>query len=100
MPRMPETPSSEESGALALRADGLAWQDVGDQVVVLDLVASRYIEINASGAVVFRLIAQGATLSDLADALVSHFELSPDQALADARMFVSGLSEQGLLQTT
>lgn len=84
---------------LVLRSDGLAWQDVGDQVVILDLVTSRYLEINASGALIFRLIADGTTLPDLAAALMNHFDLTADQAMADAQLFVAGLDAQGLLQT-
>lgn len=82
---------------LRLREQGLNWQVVGDQVVVLDLHSSQYLEINASGALLFCRVADGATLEDLAAELEQRYALTPQRATSDAEAFVRRLSEAGLL---
>ena len=90
---------SQSSGdVLRLRQDAATWRDVDGEVVVLDLVASRYLGINGSGRVLWLALADGATESERTGALVREFGVPEDRARADVLAFVGDLRRRGLLE--
>jgi hypothetical protein len=80
-----------------VRADGLAWQQVGDESVVLDLQSSVYYSGNPSGTVLWQRLVDGATIEQLVDALTGGFEVTPEQARGDVLDFLDELRAGGLL---
>jgi hypothetical protein len=82
---------------LRLREDALAWREIEGELVAVDVDASAYLGANASGTLLWQLLAEGATLPRLAEALVERFGIEPDRAQADAEAFVGQLTARGLL---
>jgi hypothetical protein len=84
---------------LRLRADSLFWRETGGEVVALDADASRYLAANPAATTLWKRLGEGATESDLADALCERYDVSREVAEADVRAFVAELSARGLLET-
>jgi hypothetical protein len=82
---------------LSLRADGLAWRTVEDELIAIDVHESTYLTANGSGLVLWEALAAGATSDELAAKLVAEFGIDPDAARTDADRFVEELRERGLL---
>ncbi len=84
---------------IRLRAGAAIWREVGDEVVVFGTERSEYLATNATGTLLWPLLAAGATLESLADALRERCGLSPERARADAVAFVTELRLQGLIES-
>jgi len=82
---------------LRLRSDGLDWRIVDDEAVILDAERSAYNATNASGTVLWRRLHDGATRSELVDALSTCFAIDRLLAEADVDAFLSDLRNRGLL---
>jgi hypothetical protein len=82
---------------LRLRPD-VEWRDIDGEVVVLDLDTSEYLAVNHSGAVLWPLVAAGATEGDLAEALRAHYDVDGGRARADVSEFVVRLRALGLVE--
>lgn len=80
-----------------VRANGLAWQQVGDESVVLDLQSSVYFSGNPSGTSLWQRLVEGATTDQLVAALTDEFEVGPEQARGDVLDFLEELRAAGLL---
>ncbi len=76
---------------------GVEWQQVDDEVVVLDLGTSVYLGVNDSGAVLWPLVASGSTQSRLIDALASRFGIDDERARVDVKAFVDQLRSLSLV---
>jgi hypothetical protein len=74
----------------------LAWQNIGEQGVVLDLDAQRAYGLNPSGTFLWELVAERDE-DGLAAALVTRYGLSPAAARADVAAFLADLRRRGLL---
>jgi hypothetical protein len=83
--------------AVTLRKDDVAWQFVDESVVVLDLRSSSYIEVNPSGAVLFRMLVDGSDVKAMALSLSERYGLPADEAEEDVKAFLAVLADKGLL---
>ena len=97
-------PSSAEAagaamsgGSVRLRPSGLAWRQTGDEVVVLDLAASVFHALNASGALLWERLADWTTAGELAGELVSRYRLPAAVAAPDVARFLQACAGAGLL---
>jgi Coenzyme PQQ synthesis protein D (PqqD) len=77
----------------------VAWQQIDDETVLLDLADSKYLGANASGSVLWTALADGATRPALVERLCERFEVSPDQAGADVDAFLLSCRERGYLES-
>lgn len=84
--------------SLRLKDDRVAWRDVGGEVVALDLQESNYLGVNASGAVLWDLLAAGTTEAELAQKLVELHAIDDDVARRDVAAFVADLRARALLE--
>lgn len=82
---------------LRLRSDGLDWRIIDAEVVILDAERSAYNATNASGTVLWTRLHDGATRSELIDALSERFALARPLAEVDVDAFLSDLRSRGLL---
>jgi len=82
---------------LHLRENDLVWREVEDEIVILDMRASVYAGVNASGRVLWLRLAVGATEADLADELQRVYSLSPEVARTDVATFLAAMKAQDLL---
>lgn len=80
------------------RAD-VAWRSLDGQVVGLDLEASVYFSVNATGALLWQRLGEETAVEDLVEALVEAYAVDVEQARADVDAFLEALAEQGLLAT-
>jgi Coenzyme PQQ synthesis protein D (PqqD) len=83
---------------MRLRTEGIAWQELDGELVVLDLASSTYLAVNPSGTMLATLLQEERTLEELRDALVAEYRIPADVAEADARAYVDDLRARGLLR--
>ncbi len=83
---------------MRLRTEGLTWRELDGEIVILDLVSSKYLTTNATGAFLVRLLAASDhTRDDLVAALGSEYKISESQAATDVDGFVDVLRERSLI---
>jgi hypothetical protein len=82
---------------LQLDRDRVEFTDVEGEIVVLDLERSLYLAVNGTGAVLWRLLYEGASLEELRGRLTSAYPIDEATATADVGAFVSELDRAGLL---
>jgi hypothetical protein len=83
---------------LRLRDHDLHWRDIDGEVVALDGRDSLYLASNASGALLWRCLAGGATREGLRDRLTDAYGLDRDTATRDVSVFLDELDAMGLLE--
>lgn len=79
-------------------SEHVEWRAIEDEVVVLDLRTELYLSFNASGAVLWCSLAEGATNDELVQRLITGFEVEEEEARADVSAFVDELVERGLVE--
>jgi Coenzyme PQQ synthesis protein D (PqqD) len=82
---------------MRLKTDTIAWNEVGENVIVLDLVSSNYFSTNASGTLLFQLLTSGASPDELVTALVERFCIDTGTAERDVDAFLTELAQARLL---
>ena len=82
---------------MRLREDGVTWQGIDGELVILDLASSTYLTTNGSGAFTAKLLQEDRTTGDLAEALAVEYDIPADVAQRDAEAFVDALRDRGLL---
>lgn len=82
---------------MKLRTDGVTWQEIDGELVILDMQTSAYLTTNVAGAVLAKLLVQDREQQELSDALIAEFGIDRDTADRDAAVFVDQLREKGLL---
>jgi hypothetical protein len=80
-----------------LRTEGITWQEIDGELVILDLQSSMYLTTNGSGAFLAKLLTEERTEQELATALAAEFEIADDVAAADTAAFIEQLAEKKLL---
>lgn len=80
-----------------LRVDALAWREVDGEVIALDQRASMYLGANETAAVLWKLLADGATHEQLVGALMQAFEVDAATAAEDVTTLLASLAERDLL---
>ena len=74
----------------------LAWQQIGDEAVVMSLAERRVLGLNATGALVWALLEERDE-DGLVAAVVERFATDERSAREDVRGFLSLLRERGLV---
>jgi hypothetical protein len=82
---------------MKIRTDGVTWQEIDGELVLLDLERSVYLTTNGSGALLTKLLTDERSLDDLVDALVAEYDIPRDTAAQDAQAFIDALVENQLL---
>jgi len=85
------------SDTLKLREDEVVWQDVDDDLVVLDLRSSTYFKLNGTGALLWDLLREPTSQQDLVEALMSKYGIDEDRATSDVDAFIDSLTQKKLL---
>jgi hypothetical protein len=81
---------------LQLRAD-VSAADTDDGTVLLDERAGRYWQLNPTGALVLRLLLDGACPHQVAQTLADRHAVSTEQAAADVAALLERLHTAGLV---
>jgi hypothetical protein len=82
---------------LKLREGAVAWREVDGETLLLDLQASKYLSINPSATVLWRLLAEGTTREALVEALVGEYQISADDAATDVDDFLADCQQRDLI---
>ena len=88
---------AKDDTTLRLREEGLNWREIDGEVVVLDLERSHYLNLNETGAVLWVLLAEGATQRQLVDRLIEEFDVGELNGRRRRRGLRRDLPENGLL---
>lgn len=82
---------------MKLRTEGVTWQEIDGELVILDMQTSAYLTTNVTGAVLAKSLREQRSLDDLVSALTGEFGIDGETATRDAQAFVEQLREKGLL---
>jgi hypothetical protein len=82
---------------LRLRSEALVWREIDNELVAVDIASSAYLSANQAGAMLWQMLAEGATREQLLGQLVERFGISPEEAARDADAFVQDLKTRKLL---
>lgn len=77
--------------------DQVHWRRAGDDLLVLHLPTSRYLQLNATAGILWDAVVEGATTTELEALLRSTYEIDEAQAAADVDAFLGSLRDGGLL---
>ncbi|WP_432561329.1 PqqD family protein [Kineococcus sp. SYSU DK003] len=80
---------NEVEERVAVRTDELAWNEVDDQIVVLDTTTSTYHAVSGAGVALWPLLVEGTTRQALLERLTSTYDVPADRAAADLEAFLS-----------
>lgn len=83
---------------IRVRGSDLSWEQLDDELVILDLRGSTYLRLNGSGMVLWKALVAGGHRQQLIDALVDAYEIDQQTAAVDVEAFVATLSKAGLLE--
>jgi Coenzyme PQQ synthesis protein D (PqqD) len=81
-----------------LKSEEVAWRVVGNELIVLEFSSSTYLTLNGTAKDLWESIADGATISSLADMLESRYNVSNELARSDAELFINALIDRGIAQ--
>jgi len=91
------TQEETTSRLLRLRPGALAWTDVEDRIIALDVESSEYVELNPTAACLLRTLEKGADQAGLVAALEHEFEVEREIASEGVRAFLALSGERGWL---
>jgi hypothetical protein len=80
-----------------LRTDGITWQEIDGELVILDLNRSTYLTTNASGTFLAKHLVEERTRDELVAALEQEFSIERERAESDVDAFVGALGAKQLL---
>ncbi|MDY0069747.1 MAG: PqqD family protein [Porticoccaceae bacterium] len=83
------------NATVTLSADVLT-QQVGEELVILDLGGEAYFGLDPVGARIWRLMEHGLSLGAIVDTLLGEYEVTEDVVRADVERLVDNLVEHRL----
>ena len=73
---------------------------VGSETVILDLAGGAYFGLDEVGGRIWDLMRQGRSLSQICDAIVAEFEVTPGIVERDVLALAEDLNARGLIRVT
>ena len=77
--------------------DGVMFNRVGDEVVLLDLDSGTYFGLDAVGGRVWDLLTGSATIAETIETMLAEFDVERDTLERDVLRLVNELEEKGLI---
>ena len=78
--------------------DGVFWQDVVEDVVMLDVEKGQYFGAENTGAHIWRLFEQPVTVAVACDQMMDDYDVDRETCEAEVLSFVTQLHEAGLVE--
>lgn len=78
-------------------ADHVIFQELENEMVLLDLQTGGYYGLNEVGTRIWRELQEGRSPEDIVAALVRDYEIADEQVEQDMRSFLASLEGQGLI---
>lgn len=88
---------ADNETTLRLRDEGLNWREIDGEVVALDVERLHYLNLNATGCVLWLMLAEGATKPQLVAKLRQEFDVDEPTAQHDVEAFITSCRENDLL---
>ena len=82
---------------MAQVADHIVWHDVEGELVLFDSHTGRYLSLNGTATIIWRCIARGDGLSQIAEQLAADYDAPHEVLEADIAAFVEHALAKGLL---
>ncbi|MCW4458864.1 PqqD family protein [Microbacterium sp. MPKO10] len=82
---------------MKLRTEGVTWQEIDGELVILDMESSVYLTTNVTGAVLAKELREDRSMEDLVGALTEKFGVDAATAEQDTSTFVQQLRDKKLL---
>jgi len=82
---------------MKLRDADLTWQEIDEDIIILDLRASAYLKLNGTGAHLWKELEQGSDVAGLVNSLIGTYEVDPATARGDVDAFLRQLQRADLL---
>lgn len=79
------------------RNKGILWTELDGQVALLDVDGGRYYEVNKLGSVIWHLLEEPRSISDIVNHIVSCFHVDKVRCETDVNDFLGKLSKVGLI---
>ncbi|MGA8569448.1 MAG: PqqD family protein [Candidatus Binataceae bacterium] len=79
-------------------SDGVIWQDVGGDVVILNLETGAYFGLDGSGSQIWRELVEYSSLEKAFESLKQEFDVEPDELRHDLDDLVDQLVKKRLVQ--
>ena len=84
--------------AFRLRRDEIAYSDLGEEIVILDLRSSTYFSVRRTGAHLVNALMNGASTDVLVAGMCDRYDVTEDVARADVQTFLTVLEQRDLLE--
>ena len=81
---------------IAARADNKVAAEIGDETVILDIESGYYFQLNKSGARIWALLEQPASLADLCAKIEARFDVDHATCRAEVAEFLELMRDKGL----
>jgi len=94
---MAPKPDSVTLGNRVTPSDEVLAQEVGDEVVLLDLAGERYFGLDPVGTRIWTLLPDAANLGVVLDCLCEEFDAPRERIETDLLALIAALSEAGLV---
>jgi hypothetical protein len=79
------------------RNPSIIWTKLDRNVVLLNIELAHYFETNAVGGLIWELLDEPRTVSDIVERVVARYRVDREQCQADVLKFLDALAESGLL---
>jgi hypothetical protein len=83
---------------MRLRSNDVVAREIGDEVVILDVRASRYLSVTGIGPRVLEMLATERSPEELTQAVLDEYDVEPAVARADVEAFLADLRAAGLVE--
>jgi hypothetical protein len=80
-----------------ITSENIAWRNVNDEVVILNLKSGEYYTLNDVGQFVWLAVADKRNMEEIRQKVVDTFDVSPEKASEDIESFISRMLDEGLL---
>ena len=81
------------------RNPAILFNDFDDGIIMMDIEAGTYFDIDAIGSRIWTLLDQPAALADISAALCEEYSVDPATCLAETGDFLAELTRMGLIRT-
>ena len=75
----------------------VVFRELGDAAVLVDLASNEIFELNATGAAIWTLVAEGQPIDTIVEHLVSRFDVDPPTARRECDRLLGELRARRLL---
>ena len=79
------------------RSEKIVFTQLDDTIVMMDVEEGHYYELDPIATRIWELIAEGATVGAICDALVEQYEVDPQECRQDTLEFLERAAERGLV---